>query len=315
MWVSQETHNTDMANWLQKAGKWIFNIKEADIIRYPLDEELIRRDNLIKGQQQQIQARDAQLAKIKAQNKEEQEADKTKDYNQEIAERLGKREEDIKSKRFKYTFSLRYLFNKMGFETKPTKFGRDIDLTDKDDKVIFGKLGDFIIADNGYLVISDSNGEILSYGKDLTQIIWKPDALSNYMKRKRIPLAVDEDLNPVPDLEEEEHPDVIYDSEEDEYAETEVRMRPVKEMLIERDEKIRELQRKLERSEKAVIGITHKLGTADKNIRLWENRANLSSSELSSNVDKVMQIENKISSLHADNTRLRENQALQERRI
>jgi len=299
-----------IGNQIQRFGRWLFNIKPSEVVRYPIDEELIKRDKLIKAQQQQIQARDAQLAKVSAQEMQKRESERSKDYQQEIAKRLREKEKSIRSKRFKHTFSWRYLFNKMGYETKPTNFGKNIEVTDKDDTVVFGHFGDLITADNGYAMITDTQGNILNIAKDFTKLIWKPDALSNYMKRERIPLALDENFNPTLDLEEQEHPDVIYDEKNGEYAETKIRRRPVKEMLIERDESIRSLQRELERLEKMNIDKDHKLQGQNRIIRMLEDRSNLSQKELSSVMKEAMAYEKSISSLHSNYTKISELKAL-----
>jgi len=295
-----------IASSIQGFGKWLFNIKDDVKLRYPLDEELIRREEVIKAQQKQIHGRDAQLAKRYAQDREKEEQDSSEEYQKVIAHKLQEQGKKIRSNKFKHTFSLRYFMNKCGTEKKPTKFAKAIDVTDKDDSTNFGKFGDILIADNGYFLLTDVNGVILGMAKDITQLIWKPDGLENYMKRKRIPLAVDSELNSVPDLEEEEHPDVMYDQEEDEYRETETRMRPVKEMLIERDEKLREMHRYTERMEKMNIDKDHKINSLNRALKLLENRSNLSQTELSSVLDKAMQFETKVGDMQSKIIKLSE---------
>ncbi len=301
-----------MVSSLQRFGIWLFGLKGRDVTRYPLDEELIKRDKIISAQQQQLMARDSQLAIVSAKENEKVQKEKDGDYGQEIIKKLNTQKEEIREKRFKHTFSWRFFLNKCGYESKPTKFGKSIDLTDKDDKVIFGKFGDFISTDNGYIVIKDSEGNIITLGKELSQVIWKPDALVNYMKRARIPLAVDENLRPVQDLEEQEYPDVVYDSENNEYAETEGLQKPVRELLIERDERHRDLLTKFERVEQTNIDKGHTIDTLNRSIRMLENRTGKSQSELSGVLSKAMEFENKVSTIQNKLIKSTETNAIQE---
>lgn len=297
---------------LQNVGKFIFNIKDTPVVRYPLDEELIRKEKIIQAQQQQINARDTQLAKIQATKREQSESKKEEDYTKEVALRLQERQKELRDKRFKHTFSFRHFFNKVGSMKRPTKFGRKIEITDKDDKITMGLFGDIVSTDNGYLIITDLQGNVLHYAKDLPQLIWKPEALSNYMKRKRIPLAVDENMNRVFDFEQEEDYDVTYDEEEQAYKETLVRTRPVKQMLIEREELIREKNNVIERLEKMNVDKDHKILTMQQSIKVLENRANNSTTELTGVIDKYIHVENNLGEMHSKITKLTELKATYE---
>jgi hypothetical protein len=300
---------------LKGVGMWLFNAPAGERIRYPIDEDKIKSDKLIKAQQQQIQGREAQLAKIFALEREKKEAEKEEDYREEIAQRLKENHEEIKGKRFTHTFSLRTFMNRIGHKKKPSKIGKKLEITDKDDKITYGILGDILVGDDGYVIITNEKDEIIAYGRDFNQVIWKPEALANYMKRNRIPLAIDEEGRPVMDFEEEEHSDVMYDSDNDEYRETEMKRRPVREMLIERDERIRELQRSMERLEQMNIQKEYKITTLNRTVRLLENRSNLSQSQLSDTLSKAMEFESSVAKIHAEKTKLTEIKALYENLI
>lgn len=319
-------------NSIQGFGKWLFNIKEQKSVSYPLDEELIRRDQIIKAQQQQIQARDTQLGKIKATERQKKEEQKGEEYSQEIAKRLNKKEKEIRKKRFTHTFSLRKFMNLIGNQRNPSKFGRKIEITDKDFKTTFGYFGDLVISDNGYLLITDHKSDIIHYARNMSQLVWKPEALSNYMKMNRIPLAVDEDMNPSPDFEEEEHPDVMYFKDEvlknrngkpvidkktgepvkGVYKETEIRQRPVKQMLIQREERIRKMQGYTERLEKMNIDKDHKIQDQDREIKALSKRIEVLNVDRVKSENLSMETNKIIGEVHEKVTKLTELNAIHE---
>jgi len=303
---------------VQKAVAWTFNIAPEERVRLPLDPGQIKESEHIKALLQQNQGLQAQIAKMKAIEFEKEEAKKAENYQDKIVEKLLDEEKKIKQKRFKHSFSLRYFFNSLGHEKRPTKFAKDMDVTDKDDKIIFGKFGDIQIVDNGYFVIKDDKGKTLSTAQDITQLIWKPDGLVNYMKRRRIPLAIDEDRNPAIDLEEIESPELMFDENEpmtDEngeavldsygkpkmgnYRQTIARYRPIKEILIEKDIQIRNLMKKLERQEAVTITQRDTIYDLNRVVNLLENRASTSQAKISDVMSKYISFENKMGDMQS----------------
>ena len=91
--------------------KNLFKRKKEILI--PLDEDKIRRDEIIKAQQQKIVALEAQIKQFLAEQHRKSEEEKLKDKDIEIKRRLNEREEELKNKDVEQSYSLGNLFYKL----------------------------------------------------------------------------------------------------------------------------------------------------------------------------------------------------------
>lgn len=237
--------------------------KEVDVVM-PVTPDLIKSNEVVKSLSMENASLKGQIARIYAEKKEtepEDEDPKVQDYIKNINEQY----DEIIKNRFGKTFSHRKFWAAI-FGVDPddvSDFGKEIDVTDKDDEIIFGKFKDFINLQGSRIGITTSDNRLLVHGPTFSSIIWKPDSLNNQLKRKRIALAIDKDGNFTPDIESEEMPDIIFDNNENVWKETLELREQFKDHLKRRDIKIQELMRELQRVEG--LFIKSKMEIDDKN--------------------------------------------------
>jgi len=150
--------------------------------------------------QQENSTLKAQLARISAEQKKGRDQQKQTDKQLEEIQTLREDESKINKDRYGETISLGKFFQQLMFDKE---FRNRLELTDKDDKAIFGGFGDLLITKNrGTFVITDINGNPMVESKSIDGIFYKPQGLDNQLKRGRIALPVDENFNQIIDLEE-----------------------------------------------------------------------------------------------------------------
>ena len=284
----------------------IFKKKQVEQVT-PLYPERIKDNELIAGLQSNIQALQAQISKLLAEKARAEEKIKPDTHVDETVESINKQFLEIKEKKFGNSFSFGKLFAAK-FGVNPKRTNLDIELTDKDDEVVFGKFGDIVALSPGRLGITNHEGRLISYGQTLSNIIHKPDSLKNHLKRLRIPLAIDKDGNYTPDIETEEYPETIYDEDAeilDEdgnstglrgvYRTAHEHRTPLNKQIVRLMEEKEVLRGKLETTEAKLIKLTSITKDQAMVIRLLEKRSDISQSTLSQALDKTMQIEGKFS--------------------
>ncbi len=291
-----------------KIIKWIFNEKEKHSVDYPLNEEEIESSQKWRAMAQRLQSRDAELASYKAQEQEEKQKEKDFSYEQELAERLAQKKQIIDKKKFGKAYSFGSFFKRL----QNRKFRNQLEIADKDDEVVFGKFGDIVGVEGGFLGITDNKGHLLSYGKNLGSIIYKPDSFQNQIRRKRILLPIDKNGNPYVDLENLEAPDIIYDEDTGQYHETREKMKLVKEMLIERDERDRKNRGYIERLETSVANLQRKIKDLERALRVFETKYDTTQTEFSKTLEKNLEYDKRFGELYAQNVNLIQTQAIKE---
>lgn len=267
----------------------IFKKKERDIV-YPINPEKIGDNKLIKELSQALQGRDAQLSKITAKRREEKDKKNKEEEEQEEIKKILDVEKEIKEKKYENTVFFGDFYKKF---FKDKKFRTELEIVDKDDCTIFGKFGDFIIINGDEVGIVDNQKKIVIHGKTFRDIIYKPEGLKNQWKRKRICLSVDKNFKRIQDLENLEIPDVKADDMGN-YRETEELQQKAKELLIYRDEIIRQKSEKVERLENSNIRLVARVRDLTRAVRVLNNKTDVSETELSKAMEKSIQFEQKV---------------------
>ena len=312
----------------KKFFSWLTNENVRENITIPLDAELIRKNKIIKAQQQQNQGLKAQIAKYRAEENAIGREDKSEEFKDKLAEKLNERAKEIKFKDYENSFHLRKLYYAL-FKYK--NFADQIEVTDYEDKITFGIFKDFVFLPNGYFGVIIKGDVLVVVGRMLHQVIWKPDSLHNYLKRKRLPLAVDGDMNPVKDMENEEIPDIMWDENSEvtdengnpmldeqgnhikgQYVESEELTDTSKNLLMKREERIREANRTIERLERFCSEQSHKIEKLSRNVRFLENERQNRQSELSAVTDSSLEYAAKIGDMQRQTTQLTQLKALNE---
>jgi len=301
---------------------WLGSINPGDKQVYQLKEESIRKDGTIRDLTKMVQSRDGQLARKSAEDNIKKEEDTDREIKEDYVKDLERQKSEIDDEKFKTNFSLNKFYEKLfGIKIeRKSKFGKNLELTDKDDEVSFGNFGEIVFLEGGHIGVTNSEGDLINTGKTLSQLFWKPDSLSNHLKRGRIPLTLTRDgKNIQTDLpeeyEDEEVPDMIYDEEEGIYRESEVLTKPAKQIIIEKNEIIANQQTKWERLEQKFIDLKNELLDKQRAIRLLERDSSESQSELSKVMQNHMSLNSAISKMQNRIVSMTDKLALQEQLI
>lgn len=290
-----------------------------------LDEETIKNNEIIKAQQQKIQAQQAQISKIYAHEKAKNEKSQEKDKESEINKKLHEQKLDLESHRYgkimwlgKFYYDI-YVKNK-NLPGKPCflkKSKRFLEITDKNDEVVLGKWGDFGIMEGGKLCIKDSDGNLVSYGKSLNHILYKPDAFENMIRRGRFTIPMDKDGNWTEDIEYKEIQEPL-DAEFDGEGRikkimwSKVKVSEVKKVIADKMERINYLSNDLEMKESIIIKLKSKIDDLKRALSIYENQSNISQSELSKSLFRFTETEKRLGDLHMQMTKLTELKAIYE---
>jgi len=267
----------------------IFKKKEKVTQITPVDEELIERDTIVKELTKKLQSQDAQLSKISAKKREKKIKESEKDKRLEKIEELKAQKYEFDKKKFSGAVSLTKVIKIINDK----RYKGKIDITDRNDKVIFGKLKDFLFI-NGYFGIQDTENRVLSYGSNLRQIIYKPESIANQLRRRVIKLPCNEDYIFIPDIEEEPMPECLYDEETNQIKWAKVREKPLKELIITREISIREKEKYIEKIEQDKVDMVKRIRDLERALRVERNISENSQTELSKAMDKSIQFEQKI---------------------
>jgi hypothetical protein len=255
-----------------------FRLRKKKVELLPLDPETIRKDKIIKALTQENQGLKASFSKVLAEKREEKENEIKEDRELILREKLQEEEKLIKEKRYGNSLSLNKFFYAF---LNDSKFRDKLEVCSYDDKIAFGKFGQFLILESGDLAITDSNNNILSHGRNLDMVIYKPGSLFNQIKRGRILIPYDTDFNYYPDIDEVEINDVLYDENQKIYKETEVAKRKAKDLLLEKDKELRERYNYTERLENLNINLTKELSDVKNTLKFLKKGEENMRTELS----------------------------------
>jgi hypothetical protein len=248
----------------------------------PLNPEQIERDAMIRRMAEALKTAQAQLAEYQAKERDEVEDEKDEAVQQEMIKKLNEKQKEIHEEEIGMAFSFKE------FMTAVDK-GLKIEVTDKDDKAIFGMFGNFVSLESGELALVDTNGKLIVKGPNLSSIIYKPEGLHNYLKRGRLPIPYDENKQYVPDLEKILMPEMIYNPETDDYTESRELIRPIKDMILERERELSESRQYTERLEHQLNGLRQELNEVKRANSIYKVKAENADSELSKVMGKEIE--------------------------
>ncbi len=274
-------------------GFWNFLFNRELPVREVTPLGDVEDDKIKKKLSAQVQSLTSQLGDYKAQEREDEEEEKDKDIQDELIKKLNKKQEVINNKQVGPTFS----WGKFLQKSKKFKKYASIDITDKDDENVIGNFEDLIVIGNNF-AITDTEGNIVVSGKTINDIVWKPESLNNHIKRGRIPIPYDSKGDFIADLENLHMPEMIYDQETDKFEEAQEFMRPVKEMIKDRDREIMRLQKYTERNELRLTKVTRENNDLKRTNHILEVRSDAANTELSKVLDKTTEYDKKVGELH-----------------
>jgi len=287
-------------------GKWVINKKSKpsrDRVKTYFGDEVeqsIREKELIK----KVAGLEGQLSKIQADKRIKKVDDKNLIDELGLINEIKDKSNEIEHKKHDGTFSLGAIAIKLS-ENKKLK----IEIVDKDDSRKFDYFKDFVVMNNGNIGIRGKSGEVWAEGKELSDIIWKPETLKNQFKRKRIQMCYDKDFKFIPDLEKLMMPEIGYDEDSEEFFESERDMRPFKEMLMERTQEINKLTERNAYLDKVTELKNKKIQQIEQSWTILKQRSEIADSETSKAIGST------IDSLKAIGSMARENAVLQDQKL
>jgi len=277
--------------------------KPVDRIVYPLPSEIIKRDQLINELTKEKESLKGQISNYLAKNKLKKEREKEFDEEQDTIKDLRGQIKEMNEEEYCGAFSFGKFYEKL---MKDKKFL--IDITDRDDLVLFGEFGDFIILKNGDIGIVDKVGNVLSHGKQLNQIINKPGSLGNQLKRKKISLPCNKDMVFIPDLAEVFLPEFTLDKKAksgEQLNWAKVSEKTLEEHLVKKEIQLHNQNEYIERIEKTKADLLRSNKQLKRENEIIKNSKKGIEVELSRNISNRKQFENKIGKLQNQITLLR----------
>jgi len=283
---------------IKYALKKFFGIKDRSRVLTHLNPDS-EESKKLKEAFKKIKSLEAQISDEKA-SKVKKEDDK-KDFLDELRliKEIKQKSEKIENKKFEGHFEINKIFDLMKRYTK-----LKIELTDKDDKKTFDLFKSFVILPNGNLGIKGMSEEIWAYGSTLNHLIHKPESIKNHIKRKRIPLPFDSEHRFIPDLEKIAIPEIKYIPEDDEFRESEELVRPIKDMIMERELQINKQRVDISYLESLNANLTRNLRNIERSFSLLKSQMSIENSELTQSINGMLEMSKRLGSVTRLNNQL-----------
>lgn len=296
----------------KKFFDWLFGKHPSRHLVTPLEEELVKKDKQVRELSKKLQSYDAQLSKISAEKEREKEKGREGEEDEIIIGELKRQRKEIETKKMGDVVSFRKIYLQL-FKNKKYK---NIEVVDRDDKTVLGYFKDFVVLPtNGMIGLQNTEDRIMSYGPTLRQVIYKPESLANQFRRKRILLPCNENYEFIPDIEEIEMPECIYDPYKGKIKWARIRKKPLKDMIKEREEIIKEKEDYVEKIEQDKVDLVRDTRDLKRALKVQKNISENSQSELSMAMDKSIQFEQKIGELQMRVIQLQEVKNINEKLI
>lgn len=224
-----------------------------------------------------LSSRDAQISDLKLKEKEREDARNEFLDELSLIKELKEKSDVLENKKFNGHFEISKIYDFLK-KYKKTK----IEITDRDDIRVFDTFKTFVILPDGKSFgIKGMSGEIWAYGQTINHIIYKPESIKNHLRRKRIPIPYDSEHRPAPDLDKFVMRELKYYPEEDEFAESDELLRPVREMIMGRERRIYEQDKHIEYLEKLNAVQHRNLRKIQRDLNILKEKSGLENSELS----------------------------------
>jgi len=261
---------------------WIFPDKRKKILMH-LDESQIKENEIIKAQQQKIASYETYFGQLQAREREKKHEEEQEIINQELVEQANEEAKDLKANKYGKVTSLKKFFTKYIYNKQ---FRNKLELCDKNGEIVLGKFGDIVLMEGGNLGILDSDNKIVSYGKTLSQVIYKSDGFENQINRNMILIPCDKDGNWTPDLDymQMEEPLGVegkFDDGTGKIIWGKVKKSEVKKIVARLMQENQEVTQELEMQEQNILELKQSFDDLSRRYKLLENKSHSSESNLS----------------------------------
>ena len=244
-------------NPVKKFGAWLFNLDGRGVsLSTPLDPGLIERDTVVNAMAKKLQSQDAQLSKISAKEKLKKESEDQLVRDQEQISNL--KQQEIQKEKDKFEGSLG--FDELHRMLSKKKFRDRILISDRNGETIFGRYGTFVFLPNGWFgLLERDSGKIISYGKNMDQVIYKPESLKNQFLMGVLRLPCDKNFQFYPDIEKVMVSEPMYDEETGTIKWAKMKESPLLEMVQRLKQESMDKDEYVEKIEADKIGLVNHL--------------------------------------------------------
>lgn len=277
-------------DWLIK----VFRINVEPRVLTQIDQELATKDSQIKALLKDNQNKSGTISKFKAEEREKENKISNLEEEEEKEQEITDKQNAINREIFKDAFSLKEFFT---YLAKNPKY--EIDVMDRDMSTKLADFGDLVFFNDGELGIIDKNKEVLSKGKSLNNIFFKPGSLMGQINRKVLRLPCDRNFRGLPDLEEIEMPEVTYNSEKGLIKWAQFSRKPLKKLLVDREETINYQSIMLQEKEESISMLVKSNREHIRKSQILESKNKTMETEMSVMMQKYKSMHKKFRNLSA----------------
>lgn len=310
-----------MTSLIKSFYNWVTSQKNETRVKYPLNPEKVDANIINEALVREVQTLKAQLGKISIERKAEETETKEEEEKQELVDELNTQKVELSEERLgKNPVSLSKFFE---FLAKNPKIKDELEVTDRDDKIVFGKFHDLMIGKDNLIILTVKNeedqnkGDVVATGYSLDQVIYMPETLATQLKRKRIAINRDEKGRNIPDLEGmylpvmNPIPDADISGDIKYELTTEVKEKAI-EIMKNYEEKVRDLIDEKTSLESALGSTRRKVIDLTSAINVYKQNSESSQSELSKALQSTSQYQMKFGELQRQIVILTEQKASME---
>jgi len=290
-------------NWLG------FGEKERKIIKYELDTESIKENNIIKGQANQIAELQGALAKAQVDKAEQRQLDEQKQDEERIKHYLQNEKKQLNKDKSTKFFSLKAFFTRY---LNDKNFKENLKFTTFDRSTDLATFGDFGFSGNQFVLL-DNRGKPIMRMRELKDIFQSVDALSGDMKAMKIPINLDKEGDWIENLMVWDAPEIL--DEEEGYKYTKAKKRKFYELLAEKNAQIQQGYSDLEESETTVIKLQDRLDELEISSEGNEKSGEIARAERVKTAETVSNIEKMWRDTETELTKMRQVSVIQEDEI
>jgi len=219
--------------------KWIaklLNIEPEVRVATSIDNELATRDSEIKALLTDNLSKSGIISRLEAEKRKVKDREEEINKEAEKSQELSEQQLQIMREKFKDSISLRKLFDYMN---KHPKF--KIDMMDRDMSKKFCRFDDIVIFSDGEMATLDPHKNIMSKGKKINEVFFKPGSLGGQIDKGLIRLPCDTEFRGIPDIEEIEIPECTYDPIKGKIKWAKFSYKELGKLIKDREEKINNL--------------------------------------------------------------------------
>lgn len=293
---------------LKGAWDWVFNpIPKRKIKHIMLDEESVKKHNVIRGLANQAAELKGKLARYEVEEGKRREREKDLEEEEEVKIFLNKNKKEIIRKTMPKFFSLQRFYNKL---YKDKKFREKLGIYSFDRSKKLHKFGDMGFTSTGNFVILDNEMNVVLDMPKLNDIFQSVGALGNDIRDGKIPVNLDKEGEWIENFMVYEAPQLTKIGSKLKYQKA--RKRPVYQIIRDYNKQIGEKNAELEEQDLLITELENKLDNLERTSRVEMNKAETLATELSKSEKRADAVEKNFRDLENEVIKMRQNKEIDE---